>query len=128
MKTPRSTFPYVNSKLSSISYVLGTLKNLTGGKLMLDRKVLHLGQVNIHYQYKLGNERIECSHAEKDLGVMVDGKLDMSQQCALPTQKANRILDCIKRSVASRLREGILPLCSMLVRPHLEYCLQMWSP
>lgn len=44
---------------------------------MLDRKVLHLGQVNIHYQYKLGNERIECSHAEKDLGVMVDGKLDI---------------------------------------------------
>lgn len=40
MKTPRSTFPYVNSKLSSISYVLGTLKNLTGGKLMLDRKAM----------------------------------------------------------------------------------------
>ena len=58
----------------------------------------------------------------------MDGKLDMSQQCALTAQKANCMLGCIKRSTASRAGEGILPLCSALVRPHLEYCIQMWSP
>ena len=41
--------------------------------------------------------------------------------------KNNHILGCIKRSMASGSREMILPLCSALVRPGLESCVQLWS-
>ena len=62
------------------------------------------------------------------MGVLVDEKLTMSRQCALAAQKANPALGCIESSVGSRARGGILPLYSALVRPHLESCIQLWSP
>jgi len=90
-------------------------------------RVLHPCWSNLWYQYRVGDEGIESSPAKKDLGVLVGEKLDMSHQHLLTAQKANCILGCIKTSMASRSREVIQSLCSALVTPHMEYCIEVWS-
>ncbi|GAB0184033.1 cAMP-dependent protein kinase inhibitor alpha [Grus japonensis] len=87
-------------------------------------KVLYMGQGNPKHNYRLGGEQIESSPEE----VLVDVKFSMTWQCALAAQKASHVLGCIKRTVTSRTKVVILPLYSALMKPHLEYCVQLWGP
>ena len=81
-------------------------------------QILHLGQANPVYTHKLRDERLESTPTENDLEVWVDGKLNMSQQCALAAKRANCVLRCIKHSVDRWLREVIVPLYTARVWPH----------
>ena len=62
----------------------------------------------------------------KVLSVLFDIRLTVNQQCTLAAKEVSSILGCIRLSVASRLREGILPLSTSGVTP--ECCVQFWAP
>ena len=58
----------------------------------------------------------------------MDEDLDVSYHYELAAWKANCVLGCFGGGVASGVRGVVIPLCSALVRPHLEYCVQIWGP
>ncbi|KAK4829837.1 hypothetical protein QYF61_006847 [Mycteria americana] len=64
-------------------------------------RILHLERSNAGHKSKLGEEWLESSPPERDLGVLVNSRLNMSQQCALAAKRANPILGCIKHSITS---------------------------
>jgi len=96
-------------------------------------KVLHMGRDNPKQKYRLGGEWVDSSPEEKDLGMLVDEKINMTRQCHAVSACSSEgqpypVLACIKINLSNRSREVVLPLCSTLVRSHLEYCIQLCSP
>ncbi|CAM4576074.1 unnamed protein product [Caretta caretta] len=91
-------------------------------------KIMNLGINNKNFCYKLGTHHLEVTEEEKDLGILVDHRMSMSRQCDMAVKKANAVLGCIRRGISSRYKQVLVPLYKALVRPHLEYCVQFWSP
>jgi len=81
--------------------------------------ILHVGRGDTGCTYRLGNETLESSPAERELGIMANSKLNMSQQCAQTTRKGNHILGCIKHGVPASWGKWLsfstlLVLCAVL--------------
>jgi len=76
----------------------------------------------------MNDVQLECVSEEKDLGVIISGNLKWEKECSKAVKKANRMLGMTKRIFSDRSKEMIISLYKSLVKPHLEYCSQIWSP
>jgi ribonuclease P/MRP protein subunit RPP40 len=90
--------------------------------------VIHIGCKNKQYNYKLGDSELKKSVKEKDLGIIIDSNMKWSEQCSVAIKSANSTLGIIKRHIKSRKKNIIVKLYKSLVRPKLEYCVQVWCP
>ncbi len=91
-------------------------------------KVLRLGNDDRVTRYELDGVVIAKSDCERDLGVMISKNLKQKDQCINVRNKANRTLGFINRSVSNKTPGVVLKLYLALVRPHLDYAVQFWSP
>jgi len=69
-----------------------------------------------------------CCKNEKDLGVWISNDLKWSKQCSSAANEVMSVLGMIKRSFSYISTESFKILYNTYVRPHLEYCVQIWNP
>jgi len=92
-------------------------------------KVLHIElNGNEHFDYVLNGRNLKKTEQEKDLGVLTSGTLLWNDQVESCISKANQMLCWISRNLISRERFLMLRVYKTLIRPHLEYCVQLWNP
>ena len=89
---------------------------------------MHVGYKNKNFNYHIGETVLKSVESEKDLGIIIDKNFKFTEQCANAVKKANQMLGIIKRKIKYKSKDVIVKLYKTLVRPHLEYCIQFWSP
>ena len=72
--------------------------------------------------------RLTVTTEEKDLGVLVDDKLDFGKHIKEIVRKANQRIGLIRGGFDCLDKEMFMILFPVLIRPLLEYCVQIWSP
>ncbi len=90
--------------------------------------VLQVGTRNKKFDFEMNGTKIERVQCVKDLGVTIASSLKFSQQSKEAAGKANRMLGFENRNFSFKNKDVILPLYVSLVRPHLQYAVQFWSP
>jgi len=76
----------------------------------------------------LGGRELKELTVERDLSVLVQDDLKVSQQCCKAANKGNSVLGGINRAFTLKSKSIILPLCKSLVRLHLDYAIPAWCP
>jgi len=74
-----------------------------------------------------GAKKIEQVPEERDLGILITDEMKWSKQCNSAAAKAMSVLGMINRTFNTLNKEMFLTLYSTYIRPHLEYCIQVWA-
>ena len=78
--------------------------------------------------YEMGGSILSKTVKENDLGVSMNANMKVSEQCRIAASNGNQIIGMIHRHITYKEKSLIVPLYKAIVRPHLEYCIQAWSP
>jgi len=79
---------------------------------------------------EMDGTRTTLSHvtSARDLVVWVTPQMDFSMQCQKAAAKATQALGVSKRTFKHLNKESFLLAYKSYIRPHLEYCVQLWNP
>ncbi|KAL5266962.1 hypothetical protein ACHWQZ_G004116 [Mnemiopsis leidyi] len=92
-------------------------------------KVVHVNfNNNPNVKYSLNGVELEVSAQEKDLGVITHSSLLWNEQIKTSVSKANQMICWVVRNLINREKNVMLAIYKALIRPHLEYCVQLWNP
>ena len=89
-------------------------------------KCLHTGPGNTGMNYEMGGTILSKTVKENDLAM--NANMKVSKQCRIAASKGKQVLGMIRRIITYKEKSLIVPLYKAIVRPHLEYCVQAWSP
>jgi len=89
---------------------------------------MHVERTNQKFTYFMDGQTLDTVYSEKDLGVMIRSDLKSSNQCIQDCNKANKMFGMTERTISYKKPEIMVRLYKTLVRPHLEYCVSLWSP
>ena len=91
-------------------------------------KVMHIGHSNEKNIYQMDSIKLKETNSEKDLGIVITNNFKSTNHCIQVEKKCNRLLGYIKRQFLYRNKNIVVTLYKSLILPHLEYCVQFWSP
>jgi ribonuclease P/MRP protein subunit RPP40 len=73
-------------------------------------------------------KELETVQEEKDMGIMITSLLKPSQQCVKSAATARKIIGMVRRNFKRLDKKEFNLIYKTYIRPHLEYCVQAWSP
>ena len=89
---------------------------------------LHVGHRNPEFEYEMNGQRIAKQDIVKDLGIYMSSDLKPAHNVNKAAAKGNQMVGLIRRNFLDVDLNTCRTLYCSLVRPHLEYAIQSWSP